>query len=187
MTPEIKEKRRLTNLRQKAVRDAWKEEKELMEQGRCTRPWTKDEQQELRDTGRVKGYYGHHMKSVAKYPEHAGSYKNIQFLTNDEHIQGAHQGSTRNLTNGYYNPKTGEISKFGKGIGKVPLFDLRTGKEIERVKSLEENKKAAKDNTLKAKKTKEEIRENYKRLESGSRKRNEASIKQLTNKRGMKI
>lgn len=175
-------------MRQKAVRDAWKEEKELMEQGRCTRPWTKDEQQELRDTGRVKGYYGHHMKSVANYPEHAGSYKNIQFLTNDEHIQGAHQGSTRNLTNGYYNPKTGEISKFGKGIGKVPLFDLRTGKEIERVKSLEENKKAAKDNTLKAKKTKEEIRENYKRLESGSRKRNkESAIKQLTNKRGMKI
>ena len=54
MTPEMKEKRRLTNLRQKAVRDAWKEEKELMEQGRCTRPWTTDEQQELRDTGHIK-------------------------------------------------------------------------------------------------------------------------------------
>lgn len=183
MTPEMKEKRRLTNLRQKAVRDAWKEEKELIEQGMCTRPWTKDEQKELKETGRVKGYYGHHMKSVANYPEHAGNYKNIQFLTNEEHIQGAHQGSTRNLTNGYYNPKTGEISKFGKGIGKVPLFDLRTGKEIERTK---ENKKASQDK-LKEKKTKEEIKENYKRLESGCRNKNESAIKQLTIKRGMKI
>ena len=52
---------------------------------------------------------------------------------------------------------------------------------------MEENKKASKENLTKAKKTKEEIRENYKRLESGSRKRNESAIKQLTNKRGMKI
>lgn len=46
-------------LRQKAVRQAWKNEKELVEKiGRSSRDWIPDEMQELLTTGRVKGYEG---------------------------------------------------------------------------------------------------------------------------------
>jgi hypothetical protein len=43
------------------------------------RKWSVNELQELQNTGRVKGYHGHHMYSVKGYPERAGDPWNIQF------------------------------------------------------------------------------------------------------------
>ena len=74
-------------IRAKAVREAWEREVALVKQGRATRNWTLAQQKELLDTGRIKGFYGHHVKSVSVYPELAGDPANIQFLTWHEHYQ----------------------------------------------------------------------------------------------------
>ena len=103
----------LNKARQTAVREAWKNEKTQVRRGMGTRDWSQSEQREIVAKGRAKGYEGHHMKSVRSYPQHAGNTQNIQFLNRSEHINGAHKGSTQNVTNGYYNPKTGTMHNFG--------------------------------------------------------------------------
>ncbi|MBR6326054.1 MAG: hypothetical protein IKR61_04545 [Lachnospiraceae bacterium] len=115
------EKLQLNRDRQKAVRDAWSREKDLVSRGLGTVDWTPDQQKELLTTGHVSGYEGQHMKSVQAYPEYAASADNIQFLTHEDHLA-AHNSAGpngkegyRNVTNGYYNPKTGEMKSFGAG------------------------------------------------------------------------
>jgi len=104
-------------LRQKAVNQAWKQEKELVETtGKGTREWTEAETQELLTTGKVKGYEGQHMKSAEAYPDQAGDPNNIQFLKGrnmdvNEHLD-AHGGNYKNPTNGYYDPQTGKFIEF---------------------------------------------------------------------------
>ena len=49
----------------------------------------------------IRGYQGHHMKSVKGYPNLAGDPYNIQFLTRAEHLQ-AYGGNFRNVTHGRY-------------------------------------------------------------------------------------
>lgn len=105
------EKKRLSNERQRAVRNAWKEEKERVKSGQGTRDWSPAQQKELIQRGAVSGYEGHHMKSVSLYPEYAGDSKNIQFLSEEEHFE-AHQGNYHNATNGYYDPETQTMNEF---------------------------------------------------------------------------
>ncbi|MFG6496132.1 hypothetical protein P8610_12270 [Fictibacillus sp. UD] len=108
-------------LRQKAVRQSWKQEKDLvLKTGRGTREWTSDELTELITTGKVKGYEGQHMKSANEYPDFAGEPDNIQFLKGrnmdvNEHLD-AHGGSYHNPTNGYYLPQPGIMVDFGDKI-----------------------------------------------------------------------
>lgn len=113
-----KEKNKLNYQRSKGVSKAWGRERELVSQGRGTRPWTVKEQKELLKTGRVKGYQGHHMKSVAKHPEYAADPKNIQFLDarkgNNEHLK-AHRGDYRNESDGRYNINTEKIRAMKDG------------------------------------------------------------------------
>lgn len=90
--------------RNSAVKKAWKNEVTLIEStGRGTRNWTDSEIEELLIKGKVKGYVGHHMKSVKGYPDLAGDPFNIQFLTRREHLR-AHRGNWRNITHGRYLP-----------------------------------------------------------------------------------
>lgn len=87
-----------------AVRRAWRSEVDLVQNtGKGTRDWTDAEIEELLATGKVKGYVGHHMKSVKGYPGLAGDPANIQFLTPQEHLQ-AHGGNWRNITHWRYEP-----------------------------------------------------------------------------------
>lgn len=119
------EKKKLTYERQNAVRNAWKEEKIRVVAGCGTRNWSKSEQEELIQRGSVLGYEGHHMKSVSLYPEYAGNPKNIQFLSEDEHLYGAHQGNYHYATNGYYDPETKEMLEFsGEELGVIPVVEL---------------------------------------------------------------
>ena len=119
------EKRRLINERQSAVRKAWKEEQQRVSNGKGTRDWNSDEQKELIERGSVRGYEGHHMKSVKDYPQEAGNPKNIQFLSDDEHFNGAHQGNYQNSTNGYYDPETQTMYAFdGDELIEIPDRDL---------------------------------------------------------------
>ena len=65
------------------------------------------------------------MKSVSLYPEYAGEPCNIQFLTEEEHLYGAHQGNYHNLTNGYYDPYNKVMTEFeGEELPNVPEMDL---------------------------------------------------------------
>ena len=86
-----------------AVRKAWKLEYENVASGGkgISREWNELEINELLTTGKVKGYQGHHMKSVKGYPQLAGDPHNIQFLTRSEHLR-AHGGNFRNITHGRF-------------------------------------------------------------------------------------
>lgn len=105
--------------RNKAIRLAWEREQALVAEGKGTRDWTKEQQQDILDPDKGKAYddngrafEGQHMKSVAEYPEYQGDPDNIQFLTREEHLE-AHKGSWQNPTNWYYNPETKEFVDFG--------------------------------------------------------------------------
>ena len=98
---------------------AWENERQLIETGKCTRQWSLVEQKELLETGIVKGYQGHHMKSAAKHREYAGDPENIQFLKgnryrgdNEEHSK-VHKINPDASTNGYYDVRTGIMHNFG--------------------------------------------------------------------------
>ena len=112
------EKNRLNYQRSKGVAKAWERERELVRKGRGTRQWTVKEQKELLRTGRVKGYQGHHMKSVAMHPEYAAEPRNIQFLSsrkeNNEHLK-AHRDDYRNESDGRYNVRTEKIRAMKDG------------------------------------------------------------------------
>ena len=105
----------------KAIRLAWEREQALVSEGKGTRDWTKEQQQDILDPDKGNAYddkgrafEGQHMKSVAEYPEYQGNPDNIQFLTKDEHLE-AHKGSWQNPTNWYFNPDTKEFLDFGEG------------------------------------------------------------------------
>lgn len=107
--------------RNKAIRQAWEKEQQLVREGKGTRDWTKEQQQDILDPDKGKAYddqghafEGQHMKSAAEYPEHQGNPDNIQFLTREEHLE-AHKGSWQNPTNWYYDPVTKEFHDFGDG------------------------------------------------------------------------
>ena len=112
---EAQDKTTLDTLGQKAIRDAWANEVELVRQGRGTRDWTVSQQEELLRTGKVSGFEGQHMMDKSNHPEYAGDKNNIQFLTYEEHFYGAHDGNFRNETDGRYDPATGEMHPFTSG------------------------------------------------------------------------
>lgn len=105
--------------RNKAVRAAWNNERELVQEGKGTREWTPEQQKDILEKGRAyddngKAFEGQHMKSAEEYPEYQGDPRNIQFLTREEHLE-AHDGNWQNPTNWYYNPITKEKISFGDG------------------------------------------------------------------------
>ena len=69
----------------KAILAAWNKEQELVQEGKGTREWTPQQQQDILDKGKAYdedgvSFQGQHMKSVEKYPEYQGDPENIQFL-----------------------------------------------------------------------------------------------------------
>lgn len=103
----------------KAILAAWNNEQALVQEGKGTREWTPQQQQDILEKGKAyddDGYafQGHHMKSAEKNPEYQGNPLNIQFLTRTEHLD-AHCGNWQNPTNWYYNPITKEMVDFGDG------------------------------------------------------------------------
>ena len=98
--PAVSPKKRMNYIRQKAVKDAWKQEQEMVKKtGMGTRKWSDAEKAELLEKGKVKGYQGHHINNVKDHPELAGNPDNIEFLTRKEHLD-RHGGNFRNETHG---------------------------------------------------------------------------------------
>ena len=57
----------LGTLQKKAVKDAWAQEKELIEKtGTGTVEWSAKQIRELKKKGKVKGYVGHHYKQCCR-------------------------------------------------------------------------------------------------------------------------
>ena len=59
----------------KAILAAWNKEQELVQEGKGTREWTPQQQQDILDKGKAYdedgvAFQGQHMKSVEKYPEY---------------------------------------------------------------------------------------------------------------------
>jgi hypothetical protein len=105
----------------KAIRLAWEREQKLVKEGKGTRDWTKEQQQDILDPNKGKAYddqgrafQGQHMCSVSEYPEYQGNPDNIQFLTREEHLE-AHKGNWQTPTNWYYDPISKKFTNFGDG------------------------------------------------------------------------
>jgi hypothetical protein len=101
----------------KAIARAWSKEQQRILEGKGTRDWTPEQQQDILDRGKAygddgKAFEGHHMKSAEKFPEYQGDSENIQFLSRSEHCA-AHYGNFQNSTNGFFNPATNETKDFG--------------------------------------------------------------------------
>lgn len=106
-----------TSQANRAIAEAWSKEQDLVREGKGTRDWIPEQQQDILDKGKAyddsgKAFEGHHMKSAEKYPEYQGDAENIQFLSRPEHFT-AHNGNFQNPTNGYFNPYTGITKDFG--------------------------------------------------------------------------
>lgn len=103
----------------KAILAAWNKEQELVQEGKGTREWTPQQQQDILEKGKAyddngKAFEGQHMKSAEMYPEYQGEPGNIQFLTRAEHLE-AHDGSWLNPTNWCFDPVTKGKLDFGDG------------------------------------------------------------------------
>lgn len=119
----------IDNARRRAVYQAWAEEKKAVSQGKGSRDWTPEQQNQILKKGRVHDFQGHHMRSVSygeTYQEKlkiAGDKNNIQFLNNskdnNEHLA-AHSWNTKIPTNGYYDVKSGQMHNFGNREPHVP-------------------------------------------------------------------
>ena len=124
-------KEELQTLRQQAVEEAWRREKELVLQGKGHRQWTVPQQMELitSDPPRVTGYEGSHILDVKGHPEYSGDPDNIQFLPEIAHFQGVHQHNFRvEPGEGLFNEETGEIIPLDKE-GKIPEQEIFTLKD----------------------------------------------------------
>ncbi|MEE8837123.1 MAG: hypothetical protein SOH80_09180 [Eubacteriales bacterium] len=77
---------RRTSEAAKAVRLAWENEQKRVLEGKGTRDWTAQQQEDIINKGKAydddgKAFEGHHMKSAEKFPEYQGDADNIEFLT----------------------------------------------------------------------------------------------------------
>ncbi len=89
----------ITADRQAAVREAWRQEAERARNGQPTKtPFTPDELRELRDTGKVSGYEGHHTESVSGNPQAARDASKIKFVKGRAAHLAEHGGNFRNRT-----------------------------------------------------------------------------------------
>lgn len=138
----------------KAILAAWNKEQELVQEGKGTREWTPQQQQDILDKGKAyddngKAFEGQHMKSAEMYPEYQGEPGNIQFLTRAEHLD-AHDGNWQNPTNWYYNPVTKEKYNLGDGPFipceiinlSEPIISLKADSTIEE-KNIEDRETAS--------------------------------------------
>ena len=105
--------------RSRAVREAWKNEQRLVLEGKGTRDWTEEQQQQIAELGKAYddkrvAFEGQHMKSASEHPEYHDDPRNIQFLSREEHFD-AHGCKWTNPTNGYYDPSSKTMSDFGDG------------------------------------------------------------------------
>jgi len=87
--------------RNDGVKLAWEYEKADIDMGgKGSSNWNKEQCQEIRETGKVRGAEGHHQKNVADHPEEQGNPDNIKFYkSRKEHLEDGHNGNFQNESN----------------------------------------------------------------------------------------
>jgi RHS repeat-associated protein len=103
---------------------AWAQEQGLVRAtGNGTVNWTSAQRQELLQTGRVRGYTGHHINNAATAPAWEGDPRNIRFLSNgranlpNDHLYSnqGHRGNWQNSTSGRLIDRQEMIRRFRAG------------------------------------------------------------------------
>lgn len=98
---QLNSNREYTEMRSKAVDLAWEYEKaELQLGGSGSTNWSKEQQQEILDQGRVTGAEGHHINNVADYQHLQANPDNIIFAKSRSEHLAMHDGSFTNTTSG---------------------------------------------------------------------------------------
>ena len=84
--------------RRKGVKLAWRYEQADVEMGgKGSANWNKEQRQEIKENGTVRGAEGHHQKNVADHPEDQADPNNIKFYkSKQEHLEKGHQGNWQN-------------------------------------------------------------------------------------------
>lgn len=114
-------KAEIRNARQKAVRKAWKNEVNAVQNGTSKYPWSDSQIDELLKYGKVKGYDGCHLIDVSKSGGNLnliGNPDNIVFLERSEHLF-IHGGSWKNATD--ITKVKGLLPWIGKQLAKIGL------------------------------------------------------------------
>ncbi|MBK8972757.1 MAG: RHS domain-containing protein [Hahellaceae bacterium] len=107
-------KRELNNARRRGVARAWSQEKKAVKSGLPglrKQDWTEAEKKELMETGKVRGYEGHHINSVEDRPDLADNPNNIEFVDRDTHFE-RHEFDWQNATSGPLH----DLSQFGASV-----------------------------------------------------------------------
>lgn len=90
-------------LRQNAVKKAWEQERALVNKTKHgSREWTEPQLTQISHGKKIKGYQGHHIRSVKGHSKKwAGDPRNIRFVTPKEHLR-LHKKD-------FHNPTTGKL------------------------------------------------------------------------------
>lgn len=128
----------------KAIATAWENEQKRVSEGKGTRDWTPEQQNDILTRGKAydisgKAFEGQHMRSAEMHPECQGDPNNIQFLTRAEHLE-AHDGAWTNPTNWYYDPVTKSKHDFGDGP-IIPCKVFKLSEPLAVVEAIPELKK----------------------------------------------
>ena len=100
--PKTFNKKEIDSMRKKGVDLAWKNEKQQVLDGTSRYNWLPDEMDELISNGKVKGYVGHHVKTVKdsilnNSIDDILDSSNIAFIPQDKHLY-VHNGNWKNST-----------------------------------------------------------------------------------------
>lgn len=113
-----------TGARNDGVKLAWNYEKADVEMGgKGSADWNADQQQEIKETGKVRGAEGHHQKNVANHPTDQGNPDNIKFYkSRSEHLEKGHDGNFQNESDADYIDKDKMLKRTnGKRVFKNEL------------------------------------------------------------------
>ncbi|MDD3417687.1 MAG: hypothetical protein PHY47_27480 [Lachnospiraceae bacterium] len=113
-----------TGARGDGVKLAWDYEKADVEMGgKGSADWNTEQQQEIKETVKVRGAEGHHQKNVADHPSDQGNPDNIKFYkSRKEHLEEGHDGNFQNESDADYIDKNKMLKKTnGKRVFKNEL------------------------------------------------------------------
>lgn len=136
--------------RSKGVKLAWRYEQADVEMGgKGSANWDKEQRQEIKETGTVRGAEGHHQRNVADHPEDQADPDNIKFYkSKQEHLEKGHQGNWQNESDA---PKTNKeemlkntnrkrvIKNELKGAGIAAVIGFATGASIGFIVTIAQN------------------------------------------------
>ncbi len=124
--------------RSKAVDVAYRyEAADVKMGGNGTCDWSSSQKEELLSSGKVRGYEGHHINSVAEHPELQTNPDNVRFYNGrQEHLKKGHNGNFRNSSSGNLIDRDSMLENTNKkrvlvnealGVGKSVAFGAALG------------------------------------------------------------